>query len=146
MSTPLFGDDDSLGEVYRDPNGPAYQRREVRQGPPLGYVGQKIRNGLHATHGLIQDLQAHIPDDLPAPNAAKGNPYSLKRDYLVGPAYDSFYNGLVAFLALYNALDRVNRPNLVRDLAARSTEEFRAWLDQVERDGDVTGGASQTVG
>lgn len=41
-----------MDTIPLDANGPAYQHREVREGPPLEYVSQKLRSCLESLHGL----------------------------------------------------------------------------------------------
>jgi hypothetical protein len=66
---------DDLGDQFREPNGPAYVKREEREGPALSYVQEKIANSLRAMHDLARSLVRYVPDDLPAPNADKGNAF-----------------------------------------------------------------------
>jgi hypothetical protein len=113
-----------LDGLYQDPNGPAYVKREERVGPPLAYVQEKIASSLRELHDVIGSLVEHVPDDLPAPNQAAGNPFQLKRDYLVGPARHAFYYELVAFLALSNVLAIANESVLVDRLLTYSRKEF----------------------
>ena len=42
----MNGDLESLGDLYSDPNGLAYQKTESRTGPPLECVAEKLRRSL----------------------------------------------------------------------------------------------------
>ena len=43
---------EGLDGLYADPNGPAYQQTETRNGPPLEYVAEKLGESLRALHRL----------------------------------------------------------------------------------------------
>jgi hypothetical protein len=107
-------------------NGPAYQRDEVRHGPPLDYIGEKARNALEATHRAnreFRELQAASEDDLEA----------LDLQLRVAFGYQ-----LKAHLALYNMLGSCDN-NAGERLLAMSHDEFDRWLDFIEREGSTTG-------
>ncbi len=132
-------DDFEWGEILGDSNGPAYQKTEVRSGPPLDYVAEKMRHSLEQLHGLLVWAGKYVPDDLPQPQTARGSCFSTKRDGLVSPALGAFNYGLVAYLALQNMLSLANDYELIGRLVAMSTRDFCRWLDVIESEGSVTG-------
>lgn len=107
-----------IDDLFREPNGPAYEAREVRIGPPLGYVGEKLANSLRSIHA------AHA---------------SAPENYEVTAQLRSaFHYALVAFLALHNMLalaDLDREPQLL----TLSADDFSDWLVSIEREGSVTG-------
>lgn len=119
-------------EIFRDTNGPAYQKEEKRFGPPLEYVGEKLRNSVESWHEVVQNVLEYIPEDLSTGRL------SIKKDLLLSPAHYGFYNALVAFLALHNMLGSANSPSLVNEHASKSKDDFKLWLDFIEREGSVT--------
>lgn len=121
-------------DLFRDTNGPSFQKEESRFGPPLVYVGEKLRNSVETWHNIVQNILIHVPDDL------SSGRLSVKKDLLLSPAHYGFYSALVSFLALHNMLGSANSLSLVNDHASKSKEEFKLWLDFVEREGSVTGG------
>ena len=112
---------DDLDDVYRDPNGPAYQTREARVGPPLAYVAEKLGAALGDLHRA-----AHADR-----RAGAG----------VGPELRSaFLHALVAYLALGNMLALAEDPGaLTERLLAISREEFDDWRWRVSQESSVTG-------
>ena len=60
---------EGLDDLFGDPNGPAYQKREERVGPPLSYVGEKLGNSLRAVHELARGLHGVSSSDLPVLSA-----------------------------------------------------------------------------
>jgi hypothetical protein len=132
-------DDFEWGDFLGDSNGPAYQKTEVRSGPPLEYVAEKMRHSLEQLHGLLVWIEKYVPDDLPQPESARGSGFSTKRDGLASPALGAFNYGLVAYLALQNMLSLANDYDLIGRLVAMSTRDFSRWLDVIEAEGSVTG-------
>jgi len=128
-----------IDDLYQDPNAGAYEKEEVRTGPPLSYVGEKLRRALESAHRMHRTIVDVVPDDLPQPPGASGTAYSTKVDGLVRPAHGAFYYSLVAFLALHNALGRIGGDGKVDALLRLDPDEFGAWLDTVEQEGSVTG-------
>lgn len=47
---------EGLEGLFAEPNGPAYQKREERFGPPLGYAQEKMASSLRSLHDLIQSI------------------------------------------------------------------------------------------
>jgi hypothetical protein len=102
-------------DLFTDPNGPAYQKLENRQGPPLAYVAEKLRHCLESVH-----LAARRPED-------------------TGHADSAFRYGLTSYLALMNLLGLANDLDLSDRLLAMETDAFSGWLDRVTEEGSVTG-------
>src|SRR5919106_7042775 len=113
---------DDLGDLYSDPNGPAYQQAQARTGPPLEYVAEKLRRSLEGLHGLYHQTAA----------AASG-----EAD-VVRIVQSAFYYGAVSYLALYNMLALANPPEFSARLLGMSRAEFGEWLDGIDREGSVT--------
>lgn len=131
--------DDDLSDFVGDSNGPAFQREEVRTGPPLEYVSGKAESALLAMHEVFRSIQRYVPDDLPQPDAAAGTTFSTKEDGLLSPAWDAFRLALVAYLALNNMLHVANEPGLVGRVLDMPREAFRKWLYGVSSEGSPTG-------
>ena len=113
---------ESLGDLYSDPNGPAYQKTESRTGPPLEYVAEKLRRSLECLHELHGQARGTA--------AGKGGP-----ERAVGSA---FYYAAVAYLALHNMLALADPPEFSDRLLGMSRSEFDDWLDVIDREGSVT--------
>lgn len=123
---------DNFDDLFCDTNGPAYQKEQKRFGPPLEYVGEKLRNSVESWHEVLQNVSENIADDL------SSGRLSVKKDLLLSPAHYGFYNALIAFLALHNMLGSAQSPSLVSEHASKSKDEFKLWLDFIEREGSIT--------
>ena len=55
-------DFDELDEVVGDSNAGAYQKAELRQGPPLEYVAEKVRRSLEQLHHLTIVIKQDLAD------------------------------------------------------------------------------------
>jgi hypothetical protein len=95
---------EDISDPFREPNAGAYEKDEKRKGPPLGYVGEKLRRAVESAHDTYQAIDRDDPDNLPQPAKARGSAYSTKQDGILSPAYSTFIYSLTAFLALYNIL------------------------------------------
>lgn len=127
-------------DLMKDTNGPAYKKEEKRVGPPLEYVGEKIRKALESEHALLRNIIECVPDNLPlAPCYQEGAPISIKHDCLESLAHYSFHNLLIAFAALYNMLSSVGESGDVERFLKMGKEEFARWLNLIEREGSVVG-------
>ena len=115
----------SLGDLFSEPNGPAYQKTETRTGPPLEYVGEKLRSCLRDLHGLNRRVALLRRD-------------SVQLDEVRDDVAPAFYHAAVAFLALYNMLALADPPSFIERLLAMSREEFDDWLDGIQLGGSVT--------
>lgn len=131
--------DDEDHEFFTDPNGPAYTAEEVRTGPPLDYVAEKLANSLKSLHSLLDAIEQRVPENIPALWKGQGDPPPLKETYLLRPAQYAFHYGLVAYLALRNLLALANDLHLVERLAQLSDDEFAEWLNRIREEGSVTG-------
>lgn len=127
-------------DLMRSTNGDAYQRKEVRVGPPLDYVGEKLKSSLEYHHEMLNNIKACVPDGLPLPPEYREDaPLSVKTDFLATPAFVAFYYQVVAFAALFNMLGSIRSSKDVQKLADMPKEEFKKWLIIIEREGSVLG-------
>ena len=118
---------DGLDDLFRDPNGPAYQIQQARVGPPLEYVAQKLGAALGDLHRAAQAAGS--------PKGTDEGASGLGRDLRL-----AFLHALVAYLALGNMLALAEDPGALTERLLRSTrEEFDAWLRHVEQGSSVTG-------
>jgi hypothetical protein len=114
---------DGLDDLFRDPNGPAYQKQQARIGPPLEYVAEKLGTGLADLHRAVQVGRGA--------GDSTGNERDLR---------SAFMHALVAYLALGNMLALAEDPGaLAERLLGATREEFDDWLWRVEQEGSVTG-------
>ncbi|MBK1735822.1 hypothetical protein CKO15_11145 [Halorhodospira abdelmalekii] len=130
----------NFDDVMKSTNGPAYEKEEIRNGPPLEYVGEKLKSSLEQQHELLNNINACVPDGLPLPpEYSEDCPLSVKPDFLVSPAFASFYYQIIAFAALFNMLGSVSSSTEVQRLAEMPRSEFRKWLNIIEGEGSVSG-------
>ncbi len=101
---------------FLGPNGGAYERSELRIGPPLEYVAEKLRGTLETLHDEIRSSER------PSLNLRTSLNY-----------------GVTAYLALQNMLGLANRGDWFDRIESFSRREFREWLDRVGAEGDVRG-------
>lgn len=125
-------------DCIRD-NGEAYEKWEIRNGAPLGYVAEKLRAALESAHEIVQSIHDLVPDDLPQPRSAVGTSFSAKTDGLLSPALAAFHYSLIAFLGLHNRLNLANETQLEERLLADSGETFRLWLSRMKRESTASG-------
>jgi|SRR5208337_2165955 len=123
---------ENIDDLFREPNAGAYEKEETRKGPPLSYVGEKLRRAVESAHGTYQAINRDVPDDLPQPARARGSQYSTKQDGILSPAYSTFIYSLVAFLALYNILGVITDRHKIPTLLSMSHDDFTVWLDGIE--------------
>lgn len=114
----MTDDDDDL---YRGPNDNAYEKKEVRVGPPLDYVAEKLRTSLEATHYVLAGLRK-----------ASGG------ESLLFNARHAFLSQLVSYLALNNLLALANDHNLSQRLEGYTAEQFKEWLVRIDQEGSLT--------
>lgn len=127
-------------DFMRSTNGPAYEKSEERNGPPLSYAGEKLRYSLENCHELLKGIGECVPDDLPLPSRyQEGAPVSAKSDLLQSPASASFHYQITAFAALFNMLGVIKSNKDIDRLAQMSAQDFKKWLDFIEREGSVVG-------
>lgn len=114
-------------------NGSAYEKWEIRNGAPLGYVGEKLRHALEGTHDLVRSVREFVPKDSENPCAPPDLPCSVRDDCLLSPAQAAFHYALIAFLALHNRLALADEAHLEPQLLSLSTPDFNDWLTDIER-------------
>ena len=133
-----------LDRYLSDTNGPAYKSKETRNGPPLGYIAEKMKNGLTEQHRLLRELRIQLPDDMSANpeyfdvEGMRNTSISVKNDLLIGPAYTAFYYQIVAYLALMNML-KLADPNDVKRYSEMTASDFEKWIEFVDREGSEVG-------
>jgi hypothetical protein len=103
-------------DVPLDANGSAYIACQEREGVPLTYVGEKLGRAIEELHRYARDH----PD---------------QREQLQA----TMYFLLVAHLALHNMLAKANDRSLAARMLAATDDELKAWLQVIEREGDVQG-------
>ena len=126
-------------DFFRPPNDNAFEKKEVRTGPPLSYVAEKSRHNLEALHSMIREIQRRVPAELSAEVDSQGKPVSIRDQYLMPTAHYAFRCGLTSYLALNNMLALVNDGEVVERLLSYSADDFKDWLDRVDREGSVLG-------
>jgi len=124
--------DDYVDEFSEDPNGPAYQKKEERTGPPLDYVSEKLRFCIESLHETIRSIKKAIRE------TGSSEP-SAKADILLVPAWSSFRYAVTAFFALHNILALANDQGIFDRLLDYSREDFHDWLTNLEKEGLVSG-------
>jgi hypothetical protein len=130
---------DDPDDFFRPPNDSVYETDEVRTGPPLEYVAEKVRHNLEAIHSLIHAIRRRVPDDLCAGEPSSGPPVSVKEEYLLPTALHAFRSAIVGYLALNNMLALPDENQLGDRLLAYSRDEFKEYLDRIDQAGSVTG-------
>ena len=130
---------DDPDDFFRPPNDSAYETDEVRTGPPLSYVAEKIRHNLEATHSLIHEIRRRVPDELCVGEPASEPPMSVKEEYLLPTALYAFRSAIVGYLALNNMLALASEKDLNDRLLSFSRDEFKEWLGRIDQAGSVTG-------
>ena len=122
---------EGLEGLFRDPHGPAYQRRQERVGPPLEYVAEKLAQTSRDLHRVLRAERARSRHGAVSDSAG------------VAPFWDlrpAFMHALVAYLALGNLLALAADPGaLVEQLAGYTSEEFEDWLGRIAQASSVTG-------
>jgi len=132
-----------IDDLFTPPNAGAYEKEEFRKGPPLTYVGEKVRVALYHVHGLCRAVR-NTASTAPSADPALDNRSAVhNQSELIGRADAAFYYALVSFLALYNSLGRLGdweeQEQKLRALRELSRESFDDWLDSIESEGSVTG-------
>ena len=119
-----------IDDFMKSTNGPAYEKNESRNGPPLIYVGEKLRYALEHCHDLLQGIECCVPDSLALPDEyQEGAPISAKQDLLKRPAWASFHYQVTAFVALFNMLGVVKSSKDIEHLGQMPEADFKKWLD-----------------
>ena len=123
-----FEDEDTEGDdMFRGPNDGAYEKAELRTGPPLDYVAEKFRSAMELTHFLITTLSR---TDLADAN---------DRDTMLSQARGSLRYQLTGYLALKNMLALANDQGLFARLERFCYNDFHDWLDRIDQKGTTTG-------
>ncbi len=122
---PEFNGDESE-ELFRGPNDGAYEKQELRTGPPLDYVAEKIRRSLEVTHRILNELNGI--------DVSKE-----QKDSLFSHAQGAFRYQLTGYLALKNMLAVVNNDGLFQRTEHFSYNDFLDWLDGIDQQGSVEG-------
>lgn len=125
---------DGLDGLYADPNGPAYQQTETRNGPPLAYVADKLSESLRALHRLHSRLET-LAGRITADPALDSDSMTNDLMYSVEAA---FHQACVSYLALQNMLAHANPPEFAERLLAMDRHDFDEWLADIDRGGSVT--------
>lgn len=112
---------DDNSDFFRGPNDNAYEKPQVRVGPPLEYVAEKLRHAIEATHHLLPQLRQQAGSQA-----------------AVFDATYAFQSQLTAFLALNNLLALANEKGFFERLARYTDEQFKDWLDRIGQQGSVT--------
>lgn len=129
-----------LPDGLTEPNAGAYTKTETREGPPLDYVGEKLRRSLEMLHTLYRAAREDVPDDLPVPERfrAAQMEYNIKTSSVLNPCEGAFILGLTAYLALNNLLGVANDHGIFGRLLSMSHDDFAAWLERITEEGSVT--------
>lgn len=122
------------------PNDSAYTHTETRTGPPLTYVGEKLRSTIQSLHSLHTLALMDLSDDLPCPerHRAAWPTYNPKDESILSPCYMAFRTAIIAYAALYNMLAMVGDNDIFERLLEMPEDNFRRWLDDIDREGSVT--------
>ena len=119
-------EEDESEELFRGPNDGAYEKQELRTGPPLDYVAEKIRRSLEMTHYILGTL-----NNIDVSEEQKDNLFSQARG--------AFRYQLTGYLALKNMLAVVNNKGLFQRTEQYSHNDFSDWLDGIDQQGSVKG-------
>jgi len=114
-------------DLFRGPNDNAYQKDELRTGPPLSYIAEKFRCSIEMTHYLLNSLNETSDID------------AGQKDRMLFQARGAFRYQLTSYLALQNMLALANDQKVFGRMERLSSEDFRDWLDRLDRGGSVTG-------
>jgi len=117
---------EALEDVVGDSNAGAYQKAQLRQGPPLEYVAEKIEYSLEQLHRVLIVVKGDLID-------------SDVKDRIEFSIRAAFQYELTAFLALHNLLAPANDPHLTERLLNLSADGFEEWLQNMRSEGSVTG-------
>jgi hypothetical protein len=110
-----------IDDLFTDPNAGAYEAKETRVGPPLTYVGEKLRYSLEHAHRAARAME-------------EGATEAARRD-----ADAAFRYGVTAYLGLYNMLGMLIDHRKLDGLLELDGDAFEDWLDTVQREGSVHG-------
>ena len=120
-----MNDDFDMDDLLGDSNAGAYRRKEIREGPPLSYVAEKLGSALEELHyglRLMNEAGALRSRDDDGARVTQG----------------AFRYTLTAFCALHNMLSLAGDPGLADRLLDLPPQEFRQWVTDVTSEGSVT--------
>jgi hypothetical protein len=119
------------------PNGPlGYTCTETRNGPPLNYVGDKLRYSLFSLHTANQQIQNYFPNDLPSPFEDR-YPQLNPKDLVLESIWASFRYALTSYVALYNMVAIVHDQGIFSKLLDMTHDTFKSWLENLSLEGSV---------
>lgn len=125
---------------FPDSNGPAFTKKEERYGPPLDYVGEKLRHAIEAAHASFNNIKDFVPTNLPRePDFNEHAPEGIKNDMLLSSAAEALHYSIVSYLALYNMLGAAKGNGTFNNIAQKSKGDLKKWLDLIEREGSASG-------
>jgi len=110
-----------IDDLFTDPNAGAYEAEETRLGPPLAYVGEKLRCALEHSHSAARATKAT----------------GAEAAYREADA--SFRYGVTAYLGLFNMLGMLADHRKLDALLDLDSDSFEEWLATVQREGSVHG-------
>jgi len=113
-------------DLFIGPNDNAYEKEELRTGPPLSYVAEKFRSSMELTHYLINTLTDLSQID------------PRQKDTMLLQARGAFRYQLTGYLALQNMLALANDQDIFSRMEKLSVEEFKDWLDRIDQRGSIT--------
>ena len=117
------------------PNAGAFEKDEVRSGPPLSYIAEKLRGALESAHEVWRAINRSGPINL----SQSANAPVAAQELGLSSAFSSFRYSMTAFLALHNMLGMIADQKKIDALLDYNHDEFAAWLDRVEREGSILG-------
>ena len=113
-----------IDDLTGDSNNGAFRKNEIRNGPPLSYVAEKVRISIETIHGIYYKAKNRLPD-------------SNEKAEMISDSCYAFRNSIVSYLALYNLLALVEDNDVYENLLNSSKEDLDNWLDVVEREGSL---------
>ena len=122
-----------IDDLFTDPNAGAYEVEESRMGPPLTYVGEKLRYSLEHAHRLARTMGTGSTSPAAGGREDSGA-LEATRD-----AVATFRYGLTAYLGLYNMLGMILDHRKLDALLDLDEDAFEEWLATVQREGSVSG-------
>ena len=130
----------AIDDLFTPPNGPAYEKKEVRVGPPLEYVAEKMRHTVEQAYNTVRIvLGAEVSADL-ASHIPRFDLRELERNNQgFRTAKATMRYAVHAYVALQNMLGAMNDDSLIERLIMGTSADLEAWLDRVEQEGSVLG-------
>lgn len=113
-----------------------YRETEIRHGPPLRYVAEKIESAMMQAH-FVHHMAHLVPGDVDLPDGYPDT-FSVREDVVRSPSHGVFSDCLKAFLALYDRLEH-HTPEVVERLLAARHENAKRLVWGMVKDADFTG-------